>query len=193
MEKNSIESAFNSSLFFALIIIFSLISIIVFVASYKIERYMTRFRHVMGQLAKGEYDVKADESMPAEFGEMAYTLNTLASSVQRNMEKISFERNRLNHILNSLSEGIIALDNNVNITHINTAAYYLMGIPKKNNEHAVEQIRKKLNNWIDYDAVRGAISKGGIDSHNVNLRMVRCSILQLHHCTTIELSVEQQF
>ncbi len=55
-----IETVFNKALFFSLIIIFSLISIIVFLASYKFEHYIKRFRIVMSKVSSGDYDVAAD-------------------------------------------------------------------------------------------------------------------------------------
>lgn len=163
-----IEAVFNRALFFSLIIIFSLMSIIIFVAYYKIERYIGKFREVMGKVSSGDYDTVADEAMPAEFGEMAYTLNTLSANIKNNMNQISFEKNKLNHILNSLSEGIIAFDKDGEITHINTAAYYLTGHYNKENKKQTE-IYQSLKEIINVDSVSSIIKNNDVESYNISL------------------------
>lgn len=163
-----IETVFNKALFFSLIIIFSLISIVVFFASYKIENYIRRFRDMMSKVSKGDYDTIADESMPAEFGEMAYTLNTLTKNIKNNMNQLSFEKNKLNHILNSLSEGIIAFDKHGEITHINKAAFYLTGnySEEKMSQDMVYDSLKKL---IDEETIKTIIRNSDIANYNISL------------------------
>ena len=162
-----IEAVFNKALFFSLIIIFSLISILVFFASYKIENYIKKFREVMSKVSNGDYDTIADEAMPAEFGEMAYTLNTLTHNIKKNMSQLSFEKNKLNHILNSLSEGIIAFDKTGDITHINKAAFYLTGhySEDKMRENKIFDSLKRL---IDEEAVVTIIRNKEVASYNIS-------------------------
>ncbi|MBN2879348.1 MAG: PAS domain S-box protein [Clostridia bacterium] len=177
-----IETVFNKALFFSLIIIFSLISIIVFLASYKFENYIKKFRVVMSKVSNGNYDIEADETMPSEFGEMAYTLNTLTKNIKTNMNQLSLEKNRLNHILNSMSEGIIAFDKEGEITHINKAAFYLTGnySEGKMNQNIVYESLKKL---IDEDAILSIIRTKGIASYNIsvhNEKILNISIIPLY-------------
>ena len=177
-----IEAVFNKALFFSLIVIFSLISIVVFFASYKIENYINKFRDVVGKVSKGDYDIQADESMPGEFGEISFALNTLTKNIKNNMNQLSFEKNKLNHILNSLSEGIIAFDKNGEITHINKAAYYLTGnySEEKMNQWVIYESLKKL---IDEDAVTNIIEKLEIASYNISLgndKILNVSISPIH-------------
>ncbi len=182
-----IETVFNKALFFSLIIIFSLISIIVFLASYKFENYIKRFRVVMSKVSNGDYDVTADETMPAEFGEMAYTLNTLTKNIKNNMSQLSFEKNKLNHILNSMSEGIIAFNKEAEITHINKAAFYLTGnySEEKMNKDFVYNFLRKL---IDEKAVASIVVKGEIASYNISLskdKILNVSISPLYEGSEI--------
>lgn len=163
-----IETVFNRALFFSLIIIFSIISILIFFAAYKIENYITKFRDVMGKLAKGDYDTVADEKMPSEFGEMAFTLNTLTNNIKTNMSQLSFEKNKLDHILNSLSEGIIAFDKHGNITHINKAAFYLTGNYTEGKK-SEGLILDNLSKIIDESTVRSIIRDNDIATYNISL------------------------
>ena len=162
-----IEAVFNKALFFSLIIIFSLISIVVFLASYKIENYIKKFRKVMSKVSQGDYDTIADEAMPAEFGEMAYTLNTLTQNIKKNMSQLSFEKNKLNHILNSLSEGIIAFNKSGEITHVNKAAFYLTGnyTEEKMNQDMIYESLRKL---IDEETVKSIIINREVASYNIS-------------------------
>ena len=182
-----IETVFNQALFFSLIIIFSLISIIIFLASYKFEHYIKRFRLVMSKVSNGDYEITADETMPAEFGEMAYTLNTLTKNIKNNMNQLSFEKNKLNHILNSMSEGIIAFNKEAEITHINKAAFYLTGnySEEKMNKEFVYNFLRQL---IDEKAVASIIVKGEIASYNISLnkdKILNVSISPLYEGTEI--------
>ena len=164
-----IEAVFNKALFFSLIIIFSLISILVFFAAYKLEDYIRKFREVMSKVSNGDYNTTADETMPAEFGEMAYTLNTLTNNIKKNLSQLSFEKNRLDHILNSLSEGIIAFDKNGDITHINKAAFYLTGNYSE-DEDSEDRIFDSLKKMIDEDAVKSIIREKEVASYNLSLQ-----------------------
>lgn len=182
-----IEAVFNKSLFFSLIIIFSLISIIILVASYKIERYILGFRKVMSQVAQGDYDTSADETMPAEFGEMAYTLNKLSSNIKINMNQLAFEKNKLNHILDSLSEGIIAFNKSGEITHINTAVYYLTGQYTKEIKQT-NIVYESLKKLIDATAVAKIIQNGDVASYNISVqkdKVLNVSITPLYDNDTI--------
>ena len=122
---------------------------------------------ITSKVSNGNYDIEADETMPSEFGEMAYTLNTLTKNIKANMNQLSLEKNRLNHILNSMSEGIIAFDKKGEITHINKAAFYLTGnySEGKMNQNIVYESLKKL---IDEDAILSIIRTKGIASYRNN-------------------------
>ena len=84
------------------------------------------------------------------------------------MSQLSFEKNKLNHILNSMSEGIIAFNKEAEITHINKAAFYLTGnySEEKMNKDFVYNFLRKL---IDEKAVASIVVKGEIASYNISL------------------------
>lgn len=61
-----------------------------------------------------------------DFNKLAYTLNSLSLKIQNHIDTITKERNEKETILESLVEGVIATDNDMNITYTNHMAMKLM-------------------------------------------------------------------
>ena len=72
-------------------------------------------------MAEGNLEERADETADAELGELGKSVNQLSYQLSRNMYTLIVERNRLRNMLNGLSEGIVAIDSEGNITHTNPA------------------------------------------------------------------------
>ena len=121
------------------------------------------------QVSGGEFDAHADESFPDELGELAGALNNLSYQLSRNMYMLIVERNRLKNMLNGLSEGIIAIDTEGAITHINPAIERTfeqkkisVGLPDARMKHVND-----LSVWTDFDNV---IKTGEAMTRNFSLR-----------------------
>ena len=106
ISSDFLRRSFDISLFFAMLVILPFIVIIVLAALYKIQRPITRFRKVVLQVAQGNYEIRAEENLPGEVGELAMTINFLSANLKNHISQLRFERNKLNHILDSLSEEI---------------------------------------------------------------------------------------
>ncbi len=126
-------------------------------------------RDVAVNVAGGDFDAHADEAMPGEMGELARALNNLSYQLSRNMYMLIVERNRLKHMLNGLSEGIIAIDAQGQITHINPAIEAMfeqkkvsVGLPDARMKHVPDK-----SVWEDFDAV---IQSGESVTRNFNSR-----------------------
>jgi len=65
-----------------------------------------------------------------EFGELAGVLNGMARELQLRIERISEERNRLEAILAGMVEGVIAVDRQERILHLNQAAARLLEVER---------------------------------------------------------------
>ena len=63
-----------------------------------------------------------------EFGKLAETLNLLSSRVRDQINTLTEERNEKEAILESLGEGVIAVDPQINITYANQPATKLVGL-----------------------------------------------------------------
>lgn len=65
-----------------------------------------------------------------EFGKLARTLNSLSQKVQHHIDTITEERNEKKAILESLVEGVVAIDDNMDIIYANRMAAQLLGLKK---------------------------------------------------------------
>lgn len=138
-------------------------------------REISDLRDVAVKVAGGDFDAHADENAPDEMGELGQALNNLSYQLSRNMYMLIVERNRLKHMLDGLSEGIIAIDAEGAITHINPAIEQMfeqkkvsVGLPDARMKYVpVEDV------WKDFDSV---IQSGEICTRNFT---VRDSIIRL--------------
>lgn len=121
----------------------------------KSVQQVSQLKDVAVRVADGDFDAHADEAMPDEMGALAKALNNLSYQLSRNMYMLIVERNRLKHMLDGLSEGIIAIDAEGAITHINPAIEQMfeqkkvsVGLPDARMKHVPEKAV-----WEDFDAV----------------------------------------
>ncbi len=68
-----------------------------------------------------------------EYGELGRALNYLSSELGRTISSLQMERNRLQSLINGLSEGIIAVDEKGATTLINPAVYNLLNLDSNAN------------------------------------------------------------
>lgn len=66
-----------------------------------------------------------------EFGRLAHTLNSLSRRVQKQIEAVTRERNEKESILESLIEGVIAVNPHLNITYANQTASTLLNLDEQ--------------------------------------------------------------
>ncbi len=70
-------------------------------------------------MAGGDFTVRANDSQRDEIGQLGGALNYLSNRLSSTIGALVVERNRLERILNGLSEGIVAVDKSGEITHAN--------------------------------------------------------------------------
>lgn len=66
-----------------------------------------------------------------DFNRLAKTLNSLSEKVRSQIKSITEERNEKEAILESLGEGVVAVDQHLNVTYINYIGSKMLGLPKK--------------------------------------------------------------
>lgn len=66
-----------------------------------------------------------------DFGKLAYTLNSLSLKIQQQINTLTNERNEKETILESLVEGVIAVDMNMVITYANQMALRFLNVEKE--------------------------------------------------------------
>lgn len=76
---------------------------------------------------KGEVDelpeiILEEKRVTKDFNQLANTLNSLSGRIREQIDTLTQERNQTETVLNSLAEGVIAVDNQFNVTYVNEIA-----------------------------------------------------------------------
>ena len=85
------------------------------------------------------------EDRSDEFGQLANTLNSLSVRISKHITTLTSERNEKETVLESLGEGVIAVDNALKITFANTSSINLLKLKKEDllGHNAKEAITKQ--------------------------------------------------
>ena len=104
-----------------------MLPVVLFFAS-RMVRPITRMRTVALTMAGGDLTARAEDGSNDEYGELGRALNYLSSELGNTISSLQMERNRLQSLINGLSEGIIAVDAKGATTLINPAVYGLLNL-----------------------------------------------------------------
>jgi len=96
-------------------------------ASHLLSRTLRRLVARARELAAGERRSITVETRD-EFGGLADSLNRLSAEIERNLRELASERDRLAALLESMEDGVLAIDRDSNVTLINTAAAAMLGV-----------------------------------------------------------------
>ena len=120
--------ALSDAITFSLLLVASLLLPVVLIIASRMSRPIAQMRSVALTMAGGDLSVRADESRRDEFGELGRALNFLSAELGTTISSLEMERNRLQSLINGLSEGIIALDAQGNTTLLNPAVHTLLSL-----------------------------------------------------------------
>ena len=104
-----------------------MLPVVLFFAS-RMVRPITRMRTVALTMAGGDLTARAEDGSNDEYGELGRALNYLSSELGSTISSLQMERNRLQSLINGLSEGIIAVNAKGATTLINPAVYGLLNL-----------------------------------------------------------------
>jgi len=91
---------------------------------------IVRMTEVAESISKGDYNRRVEINQRDEMGMLARAVNTMALTSSQRMAKITEDRNRLAGILTGMVEGVIYVDENQLIQHINQAALNMLSLSK---------------------------------------------------------------
>lgn len=78
-------------------------------------------------MAKGDFDIRLDEDIPGEVGELAGSLNNLCAELDHTIRQLSSEKSQLDQLLQSLTDGVVAIDEHGTLMHYNSAIMRMFG------------------------------------------------------------------
>ena len=123
------------------LVIFS-ISISVFVAlllgffvARGFAKPLTAMTTIAESISDGNYDQRVAIDRKDEIGSLAKTLNKMARSSRERLETIALDKNKLLAIISGMVEGVVAIDKNETIIHLNEAARMILGISSDKDIH----------------------------------------------------------
>ncbi|MBE7462812.1 MAG: PAS domain-containing protein [Planctomycetes bacterium] len=93
-----------------------------FVVAHRITGPVTRLTRMVESLAAGDYSQKVPTQSRDEIGELALAVNAMASQLNERMQIILTDRNKLAAVLASMAEGVVAVDRDERVVHLNEAA-----------------------------------------------------------------------
>ena len=102
-------------------------------------------------MANGDFDVRVpNEEAPGEVGLLARSLNELCERLSKTIYQLRSEKGQLNHILRSLSDGVVAMDGLGALTQYNPAVMRMFGSVEVNTR---EDLVADASLWKVFDQV----------------------------------------
>lgn len=95
-----------------------------------ISRPISKLKEGVERLANGDFSKSIIITSHDEFGQLATAYNLMAERLKRSYHRISIEQQRDTAMLQSMGEGLVAIDDNEQIVLINQAAINLLGLNK---------------------------------------------------------------
>lgn len=141
-------------------------------------------RAAADSVAEGDYRQTVMQQSRDEIGDLASSFNRMAAELDGRMRTISEDRSKLLTILTGMVEGVVAVDKDERVVHLNEAAARMFGVsPAESIGKAIWEVTRvrKVSAAID-DALRGvsdvteefSLPVGGrdrvVDMHGAPLR-----------------------
>lgn len=79
-------------------------------------------------IAGGDYQSRVETSSTDELGDLARSFNTMSTALARSIATVRADRNKLTAVLSSMVEGVVAVDRDERVVHMNRVAGRLMGV-----------------------------------------------------------------
>lgn len=136
LKKNAIASATAESAQLWLTIIFTSLILIVLTFIYNfpgvIAEPVAKLAEGIREIANKNYSKRIYLKQEDEFGELARAFNSMAGKLDEyensNLAKLTFEKKRIETIINQMRDGIIGLDEKRHILFLNAVAEKLLGL-----------------------------------------------------------------
>lgn len=129
IEQKYTEISNTAIIFFTASVIAGLISMVVaLLVSRSITKPIDAMRQQAVKIAQGDYSGKVEIHGKDELSQLAVTFNQLSERLEETQDSMESERNRLNSVLEHMTDGVIATDRRGKVIMINEMALTLLGI-----------------------------------------------------------------
>jgi two-component system phosphate regulon sensor histidine kinase PhoR len=172
-------NAIERQLVLVILITLAVVFVISFLLSRRFYQPIAAATVYARQIAEGNYKLRLPGRTEGAVGALERSLNELARKTEDRMDRIVESRNQLEAILSGLEEGVLALDKNEAVAHINLAAIQLLNLGSDAVGKKVWEVIRvaKVHSMLD------AALQGNTESDNtlvVNDRTLEVSILAMN-------------
>jgi signal transduction histidine kinase len=122
-------AAVQRQLFFATVLVMGISLLLGYLASYFIARRLKRIERSAEAIAAGDLTATVPATVEDEIGQLAATFNVMAVRLRGAFAQVEYERDRVEVLLNDLSEGVIGLSDEGTVTIANPASAELLDEP----------------------------------------------------------------
>ncbi len=126
-EWQGVIDSFNRSLVTSIVIAFTVAFVLGYILSKTVTMPIVRIMHKAQAIAAGDFDQTLEVKSNDEIGQLTKTFNYMATSLKETLDGISSEKNKVETILNYMTDGVIAFDLKGKIIHANPAAEKILG------------------------------------------------------------------
>lgn len=149
-----------------------------------ISRPLHEMRQAVLAMSRGNYRTRIGALGGDELGELARAFNGLADGLDKSMEALQEEKGKLDSMLSSMSEGVVALDREGKLIRLNPAAENLLGISQAGASGGdwwevlpVQELVDLFKETLD----KGAIQTGAFDLGGQKIAASVSPILSTQH------------
>lgn len=103
-----------------------------FLYARRVTRPILSMAHAAEDIAGGDYEQRVDSPGRDELGTLARAFNTMTRELRGSISAMEADRTKLGAILSSMVEGVVAVDRDERIVHINQVAAQLLTVTSEN-------------------------------------------------------------
>jgi two-component system phosphate regulon sensor histidine kinase PhoR len=177
-EIKGLIKSINGNLLIALIPGLLLSLLLVYRISISITKPIKEIKNAAVDITQGKLDRSINIISRDEIGELAKAIDFMAASLRDKMNSIKDKNTKMEAILSSVVNGIIAVDSNENILFINPMAQQMLNITEGDiaGKHLLQVIR---NNKID-NMIKGILENRSFEENEITIKFPSEKIFRLY-------------
>ena len=162
---------------FSGLIIAAAAAILSLIISRKISRPLIQMERGAERFARGELDHRLPIPDSEEVGKLALAMNQMAAELASKIRTITRQRNEQEALLSSMVEGVLAVDNDENVIHLNAAAAGLLGVDASVTGRSIQEV---VRNIELQQLIRQVLQTRSLVTNELTLNLDEEKILDVH-------------
>jgi two-component system phosphate regulon sensor histidine kinase PhoR len=177
-EMNRFTQFFWKAMFYAALVGLAAAGFMSAYLSRKVSNPIQEVALAAGQIAQGNYDMRIHSDGPEEMKLLAEAFNHMAHHLDATIKQLTDRKNKIEVILSSMVDGLIAVDHQCHVTMLNPSAEKIFDFSDKNakQRHLLELIR----NQDLYSAIDDVLKKKHVTIREIRLFAPEEKILLVH-------------